>query len=141
MAKMEGVESLIDKLKNLGDAAKKDSGSVVTGYTAKYALPVHENREIWPPGMRLAGLPRWKPRKGLFWDPQGSAQPGFLLEPARKNRQKIIDVVKQSAKRGMTLMQSLYNGGMFLQRESMLLVPVDLGNLKQSAFTAIEEDQ
>ena len=140
MAKMEGIESLIDKLKSREDAAKKDSGSVVTGYTGKYALPLHENREIWPPGMRLAGKPRWKPHKGFFWDPQGSAQPGFLLEPARKHRQKIGDVVRQSARQGMTLMQSLYNGGLFLQRESMLLVPVDLGNLKQSAFTAIEEE-
>lgn len=58
--------------------------SVVTvGYTAKYALYVHEQV-----GMRLKGLPRRGTRtdgtlrKGYYWSPQGSMAK-FLEIPAR----------------------------------------------------------
>jgi hypothetical protein len=50
----------------------------VVGYTAAYALYVHELI-----GMRLKGLPRRPPSKGLYWDPQGRAQAKFLEAPFR----------------------------------------------------------
>lgn len=61
---------------------------VRVGYTAHYAVYVHENREIWPPGMRLKGLPRGASKRGSpgfrgrYWDPQNRAQPKFLEQPA-----------------------------------------------------------
>ena len=55
-------------------------GTVVyIGYTANYALYVHECV-----GMVLKGLPRTAPSKGFYWDPQGRAQAKFLEEPFRR---------------------------------------------------------
>lgn len=53
---------------------------VNVGYTAAYALYVHEA------AMKLKGLPRRPspPHKGLYWDPQGRAQSKFLEAPARR---------------------------------------------------------
>jgi hypothetical protein len=132
MAKVENVEAVIAKMKadlqrRLGDGKQP---TVSVGYTAKYALAVHEKR-----GMVLRGLPRPKPRKGKFWDPQGRARAGYLLDVARENHSQIAKIVNTAFKQGKTLAQSLVTGGLFLQRMSQLAVPVDTGNLKASAFT------
>ena len=52
--------------------------AVQVGYTAAYALYVHESV-----GMVLKGLPR-PGGKGFYWDPQGRAQAKFLEEPVRR---------------------------------------------------------
>ncbi len=67
---------------------------VTIGYTAAYALYVHENREIWPPGMRLKGQDRSKPHKGKYWDPQNRAQPKFLEDPARTEAGMIRAIIR-----------------------------------------------
>jgi len=60
-----------------GDGFKTE---VNVGYTASYAMFVHENVE-----MKLRGLPRQgKGAKGKYWDPQGRGQAKFLEEPARR---------------------------------------------------------
>lgn len=61
---------------------------VTVGYTAAYALFVHE-----AVGMKLKGQKR--PTKGKFWDPQGRAQAKFLEEPARTLRPTFIKILKQ----------------------------------------------
>lgn len=117
-----------------GRAAKaiKDSDcSVAVGYTAAYALYVHENIE-----MVLAGQPR--PTKGNYWDPQGRAQAKFLEAPFRDNASNYARIINNAMKRGNTLAQALVLAGLQLQRDSQLLVPVDTGNLKASAFTRLE---
>jgi hypothetical protein len=53
------------------------SAKVTVGYTAAYAIYVHE-----AVGMKLKGQDR--PTKGKFWDPQDRAQAKFLEEPARR---------------------------------------------------------
>jgi len=53
--------------------------AVLVGYTAAYAIYVHENVE-----MKLKGEPRNPPHKGRYWDPQGRGQSKFLEEPARR---------------------------------------------------------
>ena len=65
--------------------------SVGVGYTAAYALFVHELVK-----MRLKGQPRTT--KGSYWDPQGRAQAKFLEEPARKLRPQLIAIVRKFAK-------------------------------------------
>lgn len=66
---------------------------VFVGYTANYALFVHELV-----AMKLKGLPRAAPHKGLYWDPQGRAQAKFLEQPAKdmasELRQTIVDEMK-----------------------------------------------
>jgi len=52
---------------------------VTVGYTARYAIYVHELVE-----MKLKGEDRPAPHKGKYWDPQGRGQAKFLEEPARR---------------------------------------------------------
>jgi hypothetical protein len=65
---------------------------VDVGYTAAYALYVHEQV-----AMRLRGQPR-PSGHGAFWDPQGQAQAKFLEEPLRRLRPQMSDIIFQSAK-------------------------------------------
>jgi hypothetical protein len=110
--------------------------SVVVGYRSNYALHVHENRE-----MRLRGQKRSKPRKGFYWDPQGKAQAGFLETPFRRHQGRIGEIIWKTVENGGSLEQGLVMAGLFLQRESQMMVPVDTGKLKASAFTEVEKVQ
>lgn len=65
---------------------------VSVGYTARYALWVHESV-----GMVLKGQPRPK-GKGFYWDPQGQAQAKFLEEPMRRMAKELREIIKKEAK-------------------------------------------
>jgi hypothetical protein len=131
---MEGfdkVQALLIKLANkYGDDPKV---SVIVGYTAAYAVHVHENIE-----MKWKGLPRQKPHKGNYWDPQGRGQAKFLEQPARELKREFSKIIVGACSNGAKLHQALMMAGLRLQRESQQLVPVDTGNLKASAFTRRE---
>lgn len=72
----------------------KDFGTSVTvGYTANYALYVHEAVE-----MRLKGQQRRPPAKGRYWDPQGRAQAKFLEEPARRMVPELRRIIREEAR-------------------------------------------
>lgn len=158
MAKVEGIKKLQSELRNQRKiAGSYDRTSVVVGYTANYALYVHENVE-----MKWKGLPRGGgfsvskdgkvvvPKrvmdtgtisttgKGFYWDPQGRAQAKFLEAPFRQLGPELKVMIRKAVAGGATLLQALYMAGLRLQRESQLLVPVDTGNLKGSAFTQKE---
>lgn len=64
----------------------------VVGYTASYALYVHE-----AVGMVLKGQPRAGGR-GRYWDPQGRAQAKFLEEPARTLGPEMRRIIQEAAK-------------------------------------------
>lgn len=128
MAEIKNVEAVIRALKDkIGEAENK---AVIVGYTAPYALYVHENLE-----MKLAGKPR-PSGLGVYWGPNG--QPKFLEQPARENGKVYGKIIKQAMKGGATLEQALIMGGLALQRDSQLLVPVEHNNLRGSAFTRVE---
>jgi hypothetical protein len=131
MAKVEGVSKLLSQLKAREKARGKDA-SVVVGYTAATAIFVHENVE-----MKLQGQPRPKGR-GLYWDPQGRGQAKFLEQPFRTLRPEFARIIREALSKGKTIEQALLLAGLRLQRESMMLVPVDTGALRASAFTRIE---
>lgn len=65
---------------------------VDVGYTASYALYVHEQV-----GMVLKGQPRPSGR-GAFWDPQGQAYAKFLEEPMRRLIPAMNRIIFQAAK-------------------------------------------
>lgn len=134
MPQMEGFDRVSTLLTKL---AKKYSDnpqvSVIVGYTAAYAVHVHENIE-----MRWRGLPRHKPSKGNYWDPPGRGQAKFLEQPARELKKEFSRIITTACSKGVKLQQALFMAGLRLQRESQLLVPVDTGNLKASAFTRKE---
>lgn len=140
MAEIKNLQRLIAKLDARVAKAIKDSEvSAVVGYTAGYAIYVHENMEIWPPGMRLAGQPRPRGR-GYYWDPQGQAQPKFLEQPARELSANgtLRTIIVSLLRSGRTVAEALLAAAMMLQSESMRLVPVNTGNLRASAFTRLE---
>jgi hypothetical protein len=131
LADIKGLESLNRKLQARAAQAVKDSDvEVVVGYTAAYALYVHEDVE-----MKLAGKSRPSGR-GVYWGPSGQAK--FLEQPAREKRDRIAEIVRTAFRQKKTVAQSLLLGGYFLQRESQKLVPVEFGVLKNSAFTRLE---
>ncbi len=130
---IRGLESLKSKMLALSSRLRGEK-SVITGFTAAYALYVHENME-----MKLAGQPRPKGR-GFYWDPQGISGPKFLEGPARElsNSGELSRIFTAIVKAGRTITQGLLACGFRIQREAQKRVPVDTGNLKASAFTRAE---
>ncbi len=144
MAKIEGIQALRARMKKL--AMKYKDTSVTVGYTAAYAMAVHENLE-----MKWKGIPRDprerstksgkhqqnpRPRRvnphGLFWDPQGQGQAKFLEAPARYLIPELRNIIVTVGKKTKSLTKALIVAALRLGRESMLLVPVDSTNLKSS---------
>jgi len=83
-------------LKNSAYTRRTGNGwrtKVTVGYTAPYAIYVHENVE-----MKLKGQPRRPPSKGRYWDPQGRAQAKFLEEPMRTLAPRIRDIIRNEGR-------------------------------------------
>jgi hypothetical protein len=128
---VRNAERLVAKLRDRAAKARRESaGSVVVGYTAQYAIFIHENME-----QRRKGEPRSSGR-GVYWGPNG--QPKFLEGPARELSPILGNIVATAVAAGKTLIQGLLLAGLRLQRESQQRVPVDTGFLRASAFTRIE---
>lgn len=116
MPQVTGSERVQAALKAKLLAMKLDKDpSVVVGYTAAYALPVHERTDVY----------------------HANGQAKFLEEPFRTL--PLGDLVLRAMKAGASLEQALLIAGLRLQREAMILTPVDTGNLKGSAFTELEK--
>lgn len=130
---IKGVQKVLD---NFDVRAKKDGqvGVVLVGYTAKYALFIHENME---PKTLGKGVPR-PSGLGEYWGPSQYG-PKFLEGPLREFAKELRDIVATAIKNGATLLQGVLLAGLRLQRESQLRVPVEYGFLKASAFTRPEE--
>lgn len=160
MPKIEGLPGVIKALQKAARKYGEEHPSVIVGYTANYALAVHENVE-----MKWRGLPRsgevahagfdkngrrivrvvnkrggqgGGTGKGFYWDPQGTAQAKFLEQPARELKREFVRLIRTACENGATLKKALLIAGLRLQRESQQLCPVDTGNMKASAFTREE---
>ena len=140
---MTGVNKLLGQLRDRAAKAAKDANvSAAVGYTAAYALPLHEM-----PLERAVNLGKQGPRKsrgvghpghGFYWGPSGG--PKFLEGPFRllSNARELSRIVITALKRKTTLAQALVLAALRVQRESMKKVPVDLGNLRAAAWTRLE---
>ena len=69
--------------------AQDGSLSVEVGYTAEYAVYVHENLE-----MKLKGEPRASGR-GVYWGPKGESK--FLEKTIRENESEIVKIIQLRA--------------------------------------------
>lgn len=118
MAKVEGLQRLVQQLRAKAAGLKDMNVSVQVGYTQSYAIYVHENMEAV--------------------HPVGQAK--FLEQPAREmsNSGQLGATVRKNLQAGKTMSQSLLIAGLLLQRESMKLCPVDTGALRASAFTRLD---
>lgn len=130
MAEMRGADRVISKLQAMQEQAKQMDAAVIVGFTAAYALFVHENME-----MRLAGQPR-PSGLGVYWGPKGG--PKFLEAPFRELKDVLVGIIQKALKKGVPMSQALLLAGLRVQRESMQRTPVEYGNLRASAFTRIE---
>lgn len=155
VSKIVNTARFVKKLqRHRKEMEKQNAKYVIVGFTAAYALSVHENVEmkwqgrprdhsLWQHGTRLrekaTGRFAKVGKRGRYWDPQGQAQAKFLEEPARRMRSEIQRIIKEvwSRTRG-DLQKALVAGGLRLIRESIQLVPVDTGNLKNSWFVRLE---
>jgi hypothetical protein len=127
------MTQLLEKLSAKAKEASREV-SVIVGYTAFYALFVHENME-----MKLAGQPR-PSGLGVYWGPSG-AGPKFLERPARENGKKYGEMISRAIKQKKSMEIALLGAGLALQRDSQRLVPREYGFLIGSAFTIIFPDQ
>lgn len=116
MARIDKVEAVIKAL-NKGAAKWGKPAAVIVGYTQSYAIYVHEN---------LAAH-------------HEVGQAKYLEEPARTYRTTIANVITTALKKGADMVTALLLGGLFLQRKSQELCPVDTGALRASAFTRVDE--
>jgi hypothetical protein len=69
---------------------------VTVGYTAAYAMFVHENV-----AMKLKGEERRPspPHIGRYWDPAGRGQAKFLEQPFRASTDRTVDLVMQEIRK------------------------------------------
>jgi len=118
MAKIQNLQAVVSALRSkAAKSIKDDNVSVVVGFTAAYAVYVHENLEAH--------------------HPVGQAK--FLEEPAIRIQGELGDQIKDGITAGRTLAQVLLLAGLRLQREAQKLCPVDTGALRASAFTRLEQ--
>lgn len=154
-AQLLGAKTIIQKIQ-VRDKKFPKHLIVSVGYEADYALSVHENVAMRGKGLPRSGEAKFagydkqgrrmvtthrtnSDKKGFYWDPQGQAQAKFLEEPARTERKTIALIIRRSIEAGLTMEQALLQGGFYLQGESQMKVPVDLGILKASAFTRVTQ--
>lgn len=132
-SKLEGVPKLLTFIKQQRRKVNGQFGHNVqtqVGYRAPYAMYVHENLE-----MKLKGQPR-PSGIGVFWGtPWGSrGQSKYLEQPARENKAKLFNMIKNALKKGKTLKEATRIAAEWLLKQSQKLVPVEFGTLKKSGY-------
>lgn len=116
--RVKGAKALKKQLqKKLKKIDKDSKASVVTGYTQKYAIYVHE-------------IPRPAHSNGKW---------KYLEDPARRLKTELGRMIAASLKRGTPTITALTLAAIRLQRASQQEVPVLTGALKNSAFTRKEQ--
>jgi len=173
MARIENLDNVFAALNKMRSKILGDQKgvSVIVGYSAGYAMTVHENMEArhgsaWnaayittTDGIVKSGKNKGQVKPFHQWtseavrrgydinkagntkkpvpkNPNQTAK--FLEQPARMFSRQIVDIVRSAVVGGKTMAQALLLGGLFLQRKSQEIVPVDTGSLRASAFTRLE---
>lgn len=146
MAEMLNMTRLLRKLEKYErESMRKNNGNVVVGYTASYAVYVHENLEAAHgeafnakhAAEIAAGAGRKKGERRVMSRGAGQ-QAKFLEQPAREHSTTIAQMVVNGMKNGASLMKSLLGAGHFLLAKSREIVPWQTGNLYRSGF--VEEE-
>ena len=135
MAEVE-CQKLLKQFGRKIQAAAKHT-AVRVGYTANYALFVHENLEA-AHGAAFNAKHAAEIAAGTEHSRGDNQQAKFLETPFRQLRPQLQAGIVADLKAGRTMPQALLKAGLRLQRESQLICPVDKGNLKNSAFTKLE---
>ena len=130
ITKTYGLSQLQAQLTKYGNAARKNTvRRVIVGFSAPYAAAVHENVE-----MVLQGEPR-PSGIGVYWGPHGEAK--FLEKPARRLKKQIGRRIAQVTKSTHSVTRGMYSGGVLLRDAAKALVPVEYGELRDSAYVVV----
>jgi len=121
---LKDIEDHLKKIKRKYSVGKKPT--VIVGYTANYAIHVHENAKMEARRRMMKGGKNPK------------AQWKFLEQPFREYRSEFLRLIKIAVKKGLPVIDALYIAGLRLQREAMAITPVVTSNLQTSAFTKKE---
>lgn len=116
MAELVNFEVVAAKLAALGKKHPPEVTGVV-GYSAAYAVYVHEDLEAH----------------------HDVGQAKFLEQPAREESDAIAGTISKALKAGRSMRDAVLLGCLYLLRISQPLVPVDTGNLRASGFVRIDE--
>lgn len=108
-------KKLLEKAKELGG-----QGDVIVGFTQHYAVHVHENLQA-------------KHKEGKTAH--------YLLKAARMIWPLVPKYVNKMVAAGHTIVKGLIVAGLRIQREAQLIVPVDTGALRASAYTCMAKDE
>lgn len=113
-----GVDRLISKLQARARIARTERRiDGVVGYTANYAVYVHENLQVRHP----------------------TGQAKFLEQPLREHRGDLMAIIRKAYAATHVLTQAILLACLQLQRWSQELVPVDTGLLRSSAFSRVDK--
>ncbi len=107
------LENILTEISERRAKAGKDSKSqVVVGYSAEYAVPVHERMDL----------------------KHTNGQAKFLEQPLRTEKQAMADIIRKALQGRKTLAEAQMLAAQYLLKKSQELVPVDTGALKASGF-------
>lgn len=115
--KTEGFPELVGTLRGMVSKAKNLFKKVNVGFTANYAVYVHENLTAY--------------------HPVGEAK--FLENASRALRPQLVQMIADGLRKGANMATVLLLAGLKLQREAQERCPVDTGALRASAFTRVED--
>jgi len=112
--KLKGFDRVLKKFQRRKNAFRKKKLVVLVGYTANYAIYVHEatNARFKAPGTGAK----------------------FLENSLRIHADACVALVKSALLREVDFHTALYFAGLRLQRESIKVTPIDTGNLRGSSF-------
>ena len=117
MAKFEGVSKVISTFRQKGRDGRARDAKMSVGYTAPYALYVHENR-----GANFK-----------------VGRAGFLSDVAREMAGELARIASRQLRAGATMVQRLTAMGAALLAESKRNCPVDTGYLRSTGYVRIDE--
>ena len=116
MPELTGFDRVILSFRDRARRAGKARTSLMVGYSAPYAVYVHEDLQAR----------------------HTNGQAKYLEQPQREYAERMALMVRESVARGKPLQEALLEAGNFLLEESRKLVPVDTGRLKASGFVKVE---
>lgn len=103
-SRVKGVDKVVLALRRLGRESKKDSkGKYTVGYSAPYAIFVHERLDL-----------RHQPGK----------QAKFLEQPLRTEQRRMAEIVRKTVRSGGTVDAGNALAALYLKKQSQLLCPI-----------------
>lgn len=106
------LERILRELRKRRRTANDQFSEVKVGYSAPYALAVHERLNVYHP----------------------IGQAKYLEQPLRTEKDKMAEIIRNRLRAGVSLKEAHLDAAKHLIKTSLPLVPVDTGKLRDSWF-------